>query len=105
MGSRFIIVFTTVGGKKEAVKIASTCVEENLVACVQISKVESFYKWEGSKERSVEYKIIFKTISDNYIELKKKIMSLHSYNLPSIYAVNLSHINKPYGDWIIESIK
>ena len=66
------MVFTTVSREKEANKIANVCVEENLAACVQISKVESFYKWEGSKENCDEYKIIFKTLSDNYFELEKK---------------------------------
>tara|TARA_Y100000817_G_C16861868_1_gene546109 strand:- start:3847 stop:4161 length:315 start_codon:yes stop_codon:yes gene_type:complete len=104
MSPKFIMVFTTVSREREASKIANVCVEENLAACVQISKVESFYKWEGSKEKCDEYKIIFKTLSDNYFELEKKILSMHSYDLPSIYAVELSHINKSYADWIIESV-
>ena len=51
------MVVTTVSREREASKIANVCVEENLAACVQISKVESFYKWEGSKEKRDEYKM------------------------------------------------
>ena len=45
-----IAVVTTVASKKEARTIALALVEAKLVACAQISKIDSVYAWKGAIE-------------------------------------------------------
>jgi periplasmic divalent cation tolerance protein len=44
---KLIAIYTTVGSLQEARQIAKTLVERKLVACAQISEIESFYAWKG----------------------------------------------------------
>ena len=40
-----VIIQTTCSTSEEAKKIAKILIEEQLVACVQLSKIESLYIW------------------------------------------------------------
>ncbi|AKG23681.1 divalent-cation tolerance protein CutA [Calothrix sp. 336/3] len=95
-----IAVVTTVGNREEAQMIARTLVKAKIVACAQISEIESFYHWQGSLEHDKEFRILCKTTSLRYPEVEATILKLHSYELPAIYAYPLSHIYTPYGEWI-----
>lgn len=42
-----IIIQTTCSDKNQAKKLAKVLLEKRLAACLQLSNIESFYKWEG----------------------------------------------------------
>ena len=100
-----IAIFTTTDNLKEARKLAKTLVEQKLVACTQISDIESFYNWENNVQIDQEFRIMFKTTKDKYKDMEKTILKTHSYDLPAIYAVDVDELHKPYGDWINKSLK
>lgn len=102
---KIIDVFTTVGNEIEANIIAKKVVDLNLAACAQVSQVNSFYHWNGKVQNKIEFKILFKTIPINYKSIESLILSIHSYELPSIYSVQTDEILQPYQDWIIENSK
>ena len=95
-----IAVVTTIDKQAEARTIARTLVERQLVACAQISEIESFYCWEGNVQNDPEYRVLCKTTETQYSAVEKAILDMHSYELPAIHAFALEHVHKAYGAWI-----
>jgi periplasmic divalent cation tolerance protein len=99
---KLIAVYTTVRSLEEARKIAKTLVERKLVACAQISQIESFYAWEGEVQNDQEFRILLKTTAARYKAVETAIRDLHSYELPAIHAVAIENGYEPYAAWIEE---
>ena len=95
-----IAVVTTVASRDEARAIAASLVERGLVACAQISQIESFYRWQGELQREPEFRILFKTLDARYAALEAAIRAQHAYALPAIHAFALEHVSAAYGEWI-----
>jgi len=98
-----VIIISTYPNKKSILKIANNLVKSKLVACVNISKISSIYSWNDKIENTSEYLAIFKSITKNKTLLKKKIKETHPYNIPEIAEIDVTSINKPYMNWLIES--
>ena len=97
---KLIAVYTTIGNLEEARKIAKTLVERKLVACAQISEIESFYPWKGQVQNDQEFRVLLKTTDTRYKAVETAIRDLHSYELPAIHAVTIQHAYEPYAAWI-----
>ena len=95
-----IAVITTVGSRDAARAMARTLVERGLVACAQISAIESFYRWDGGLQDDREWRLLLKTVESRYAEVEAAIRALHGYELPAIYALPLAHADAPYADWV-----
>jgi len=95
-----IAVITTVGSRAEAQAMARALVERKLAACAQIDAIESFYRWDGAIQNEPEFRVTCKTTDARYAAVEAAIRELHSYQLPAIHAVALSHIYAPYAQWI-----
>jgi periplasmic divalent cation tolerance protein len=98
-----VIIVSTYPNKKSISKIANVLVKNKTIACVNISKIDSIYSWNGKIQNSPEYIAIFKTISKNKTKLKKVITETHPYDVPEIAEINVTSINKLYLNWLIES--
>jgi periplasmic divalent cation tolerance protein len=98
--NKLIIVTTTIGSLEEAQKLARTLVGQKLVACAQISAIESFYHWQDAVQHDKEFRVVLKTTDACYPALEAAIRALHPYELPAIFAVALEHVYAPYGDWV-----
>ena len=98
-----VLIISTYPNKKSILKIANQLVKTKIVACVNISKINSVYSWNGKIQNSSEYIAIFKTITKNKIKLKKKITETHPYDVPEIAEIDVTSINKSYLNWLIES--
>lgn len=102
---KYIQVFTTVGSKKSAAKIADTLVDENLAACVQVvGPIHSTYIWKGKREKATEWLCIIKSKKTLYGKIEKRIRSMHSYSLPEITTAEISGERK-YLAWIDRETK
>lgn len=97
-----IAVFTTIDSLEQAHVIASSLVERNLAACVQISTIESFYKWQGAIQNEQEYRMLCKTTSERYADVESAIRELHTYDLPAIYSLDMVRAYEPFAEWVIE---
>ena len=98
-----IIIISTYPNKKSITKIARDLVQNNIVACVNITKISSTYSWQGKIENASEYLALFKTTQKNKKSLKEKIKATHPYEIPEIAEINIASINKSYLKWIVES--
>lgn len=100
MNMKLIAVFTTVGSLDEARMIARALVERRLVACAQITEIESFYSWSGAVQNDKEFRIMLKTTEARYKAVETAIRALHSYELPAIHAVAVERAYEPYAAWV-----
>lgn len=96
----FLTVVTTVESQPEAQHMARALVERGLVACAQISEIESFYPWDGAVQHTQEFRLLFKTTRARYAALAQAIRELHAYELPAIHACAIEEIYAPYAAWV-----
>ena len=97
------MIISTYPNKKSILKIANVLVKNKTIACVNISKIDSVYSWNGKIQNLPEYLAIFKTITKNKTKLKKVIAETHPYDVPEIAEIDVTSINKSYLNWLIES--
>ena len=98
-----VLIISTYPNKKSILKISNDLVKTKIIACVNISKIDSVYSWNGSIQNSSEYIAIFKTITKNKTKLKRKGTETHPYDVPEIAEIDVTSINKSYLNWLIES--
>ena len=98
-----VLIISTYPNKKSILKIANVLVKNQTIACVNISKIDSVYSWNGKIQNLPEYIAIFKTTSKNKTKLKKIIAETHPYDVPEIAQIDVASINKSYLNWLIES--
>jgi periplasmic divalent cation tolerance protein len=95
-----IAILTTTDSEASATDIARTLVERKLAACVQISKIESVYAWDGATQHDPEYRLLIKTTGDRYADVEAAILEKHSYDLPAICAFEMAQVFEPYARWV-----
>ena len=98
-----IAVVTTVASRDEARKLALALVERKLVACAQISAIESIYPWKGVVQEEPEFRLLLKTTEARYAAIEAAIRELHPYDLPAIHAFAFEHVDAAYAAWIAET--
>jgi periplasmic divalent cation tolerance protein len=94
------LVVTTVATHDQAGELARAMVEQRLAACAQISRIDSYYRWQGAVEHADEYRILFKTRAGGYAALEAAIRARHPYQLPAIHAWPTAQAWGPYAEWV-----
>ncbi len=104
--SRVVMVCVNVGNADEAVKIARTLVEEELVACGNIIPgIRSIYRWKGEIFDEEEVMLIMKTQASLFPTVQSRVQSLHSYEVPEIIALDISDGLPEYLAWVMENTR
>ena len=102
----YIVVFITTSNKKEARNIARELIKNKLAACVNIiDKIESIFWWQGKLDSAREVLLVVKTKKSEFNKVSKAVKAIHSYQVPEIIALPIAAGNKPYLDWINESLR
>lgn len=79
-------------------------IERKLAACVNIVKVDSIYRFKGKIEESEEVLLIFKTKRETAKLLKEVIMKEHPYEVPEFLELQITDVNEPYLNWVLDSV-
>lgn len=95
-----VAVLTTVGDMAAARTLARSLVERRLAACVQLSAIESFYRWDGAVQHAPEVRLVCKTSAAAAAALHEAIVELHPYSVPAVYAMPLADVHPPYAQWV-----
>ena len=54
-----VLIISTYPNKKSILKIANDLLKTKIIACVNISKIDSVYSWNGKIQNSADYVSIF----------------------------------------------
>jgi periplasmic divalent cation tolerance protein len=97
----YIVVFVTAGSEKEAEKIAQALLKEKLAACINIVPgLKSMFRWKGQISTEEEVLLLIKTKDKLFEKLKKRIIELHSYEVPEIIALGILAGSEKYLEWL-----
>jgi periplasmic divalent cation tolerance protein len=94
------IVLSSCGSIREAHEIAGDLVQRRLAACVNIMPITSCYRWKGKVIKEREWLLIIKTDSKIFSRLRRRILALHSYDVPEIVSLKIDRGSKPYLAWM-----
>jgi periplasmic divalent cation tolerance protein len=99
------ILLTTVATAQDAERIATTVVEEQLAACVNIvAGVRSIYRWQGKVESAEECLLVIKTDEQHRARLETRLEELHPYDLPEVLVLAPESGSARYLAWIADSL-
>lgn len=102
--NHFGVILVTVGNEKEAITMATTLIEENLAACVNLLPMTSVYRWQEKICQDSEWQLIIKTDLRLFSALENRIKELHSYEIPEIIALPIINASETYLNWIKENV-
>lgn len=100
-----VLVFTTVASAADAQRLAHALVHRRLAACVQISAIDSVYRWQGAVEQAAEFRLTCKTSAEAAPALIAALRELHPYELPAIHTLEPAWADAAYADWIDDSTR
>jgi periplasmic divalent cation tolerance protein len=98
-----IAIYTTFPSKEEAAKVSDMLLSEKLIACYNISQVESSYWWKWDIARSGEVVSLLKTKKEYWERVKNRVLELHSYDIPCILKFDIE-ANGEYAKWVSEQL-
>jgi periplasmic divalent cation tolerance protein len=101
MPAEAVIILST-AGETEAPTIAEALVRDHYAACVNITRVRSFYHWNNEFVRDQEMLMIIKTTRDRACSVMDRIRELHSYELPEMILLPVTGGYPPYLQWLSE---
>lgn len=95
------LILVTAPDRPVALALARTVVNERLAACVNLLPgVRSIYRWEGGVEESEEVLLLLKTRDDRVDTLRRRVVSLHPYDVPEFVVLPIEGGLDRYLDWI-----
>jgi periplasmic divalent cation tolerance protein len=98
-----IEVTVTSASADEAQDIVRAVVEARLAACGQTWPITSCYRWQGEIADDDEHLVVLKTLSVHFDAICEVIRAHHSYELPAIAAIPVSHAGPGYVEWVTDA--
>lgn len=96
-----LLVFTNLPDLSQAEALASTLIEAQLAACVNIlAPCRSVYRWNDAIEQTEEIPVLIKTTNAAYPALEAAIRAQHPYELPEIIAIPVARGLPDYLAWV-----
>jgi periplasmic divalent cation tolerance protein len=102
MTEAVLVLVSCLAGQAE--EIAKALIQEKLAACVSaIPKVTSFYTWKENFHKDEETLLLIKTNRKNWNKLEKRIVELHTYEVPEIICLDIAKAHSPYLIWLLRN--
>ncbi len=99
---RKAVVVLSTAPASEAADLARYLVDRHLAACVNVTPVQSFYRWEGAVHHEPEEILIIKTTAGLAEQVTAAICSHHPYQVPEVIVLPVIGGSITYLDWIRE---
>ena len=101
LASMHRVVLVTVPDAEAGRVLARRIVEDRLAACGNvIPGITSVYRWDGRIQEDGEALVLFKTTVGVLEELRKRVMELHSYDVPEFLALSVTEGHEAYLRWL-----
>ncbi len=95
------IALSSFASTDEARTVGEVLVAEGLVACFSIvSGVTSLYRWNNALEHTPEALCIMKTLEQRLEQLERRLLELHSYELPEFVVLSAHSVSNAYVSWV-----
>ncbi len=101
---KLIAVYITNPDKKTARKIAKYLIDNKLVACANVFKINSLYNWDSKFVDENEYALLAKTTDAKFKMIVKEVEKIHPYKIPCIEKISID-ANSKYAKWVLDSVK
>jgi len=100
----FCVVLVTASSHEEAQCLARALVESRLAACVQMSPINSIYRWEGEVQQADEVLMLIKTSRAHFASMERLIVEMHSYSVPEIIQLPIEQGAENYLQWLANEL-
>jgi periplasmic divalent cation tolerance protein len=105
MNAKSLMAWITCPSQELAQKIAQSLLEQQLIACAQISgPIQSMYTWEGKIHSDEEWRLVLKTTAQVQHQLIAKVLEIHPYQTPQIVLTEVIGGHPEYLNWIQDSV-
>ncbi|MEI6862663.1 MAG: divalent-cation tolerance protein CutA [Verrucomicrobiota bacterium] len=95
-----LVAWTTVTSAADADRLAADAVARGYAACVQVEgPVTSHYRWQGTPERTAEFRLMFKFLPDQQPALEQWLHTVHPYAVPEWTVVRVEQVGEKYLSW------
>ncbi len=98
-----VVLVTTVDDEAQVRSMARRLVEQQLAACVHITRIDSIYHWAGAVQEHGEWQLSCKTMAARATVLQQAILALHPYEVPMLYRLPVAWAHQPYGQWVAQT--
>jgi len=98
-------LYTTFSNRDSAKSVVARLIDEKLIACANISNIESIFKWEDKICYVDEVSVILKTTSELLSEVISRLEDLHQYKTSCIAIIGIDSVNQVFGQWVQENVK
>jgi len=99
-----VLITTSLATRDDAHRIAGALLEERLAACVQVTPIESHYRWDGALQQASELLLTIKTTAARVPAAEARIAALHSYALPELLVTPVIGGSAEYLAWIADAV-
>ncbi len=102
---RPVVILSNIPSQGEAEQIAHALVEEGLAASVNIvPRVQSVFRWQNSVQQRAEWMLFIKTTDSRADAAVRRLIALHSYDLPGALILPVEGGSAPYLQWLDISV-
>ncbi|MEW1653977.1 divalent-cation tolerance protein CutA [Streptomyces sp. NPDC093707] len=98
-----VIAQTTIDDEDQAKALARGAVESRLAACAHIdAPFTAVYWWKNEIETAQEWRISYKTTTEQLPELEAWVVEKHSYDVPEWITLPVTGGSEAYLSWVVE---
>lgn len=99
-----VFIYTTCKNMDEAKRLGSLIIEKKIGACVDFWPISSCFNWKGSFKCIDQVMLLVTTFETKLEEINEVISENHIYSVPLIAGVDVRRVNRPYKEWMMETI-
>jgi periplasmic divalent cation tolerance protein len=68
-----------------------------------VGPIRSIYRWRGAIEEEGEFLLLIKTRAALMRKVERRVIALHSYDVPEVLAIAAQEGSAKYLQWLLES--
>jgi periplasmic divalent cation tolerance protein len=94
------MLYTTTASEREAVSLAKSLLDKRLIACANIFRIRSIYRWKNKVLDEGEFAVIMKTRTALVKKAIAEAAKAQSYEVPCLVSYRMTEGFPAYLKWI-----